>query len=123
MRASCSSTRAALSRALCPELHVLVVAAPAAARAGVRAGGFDPVGRGLHDEHGVGPQEGAARLGDAGPDTLAGQCVADEDHPAVGPVGDAAAARRHGADQEFQLVALRRFGDVGLAGAPHGERS
>ena len=112
-----------LEPALGPELHVLVVAATAAARTGVRARGLDPVGRGLQDGHGVGPQVGAAGLGHPGPDPLTGQGVPDEDHPAVGRPGHAAAAGRHRADQEFQLVAVRRLPALGLARARHGGRS
>ena len=62
-RSSCSTTTAVLSRALRRQVGVLPVAAAAAARAGVRAGRLDPVGRGPQDLDGVGPQEPSALAG------------------------------------------------------------
>ncbi len=112
-----------LEPALGSERDVLVVAATTAARPGVRARGVDPVGRGLHDGHGICPQVGAADLGHPGPDPLTGQRVPDEDDPPVRRPGHAAAAGRHRADQELQLVPGRRLRDLGPAPAPHGGRS
>ena len=112
-----------LQPALGPQLDVLVVAATAPARTGVRAGRCHPVGRRLQHRNGIGPQVGAARLGHSGPDPFTGQCVPDEDDPAVGGPGHASAAGGHRTDQEFELVAGRHLCHLGLARVRHGGRS
>lgn len=91
-----------LEPTLCRGRHVLIVAPPAAPRPGVGAGRLDPVGRRLQDLDGVGPQEGGRRRGHTGPDALARQGVAHEDHPAVRRVAHAAPARCDGTHVEFE---------------------
>ena len=93
-----------LQPALGPDLHVLEVAAAAAPGAGVRAGRLDPVGGGAQDLDGVRPQVGGRTGRDLGPDPLAGEAVADEDHLAVGRPGHAAPAGGNGAHLELQEV-------------------
>ena len=107
-RASCSATRKALSRRCAAELHVLEVAAPAAPRAGVRAGRGDPVRRGRQDLDGVGPQVRGGGGGDPGDDPLTREGVAHEDDPPVGRPAHAAAAGGDGADLELQESGVAR---------------
>ena len=90
-----------LEAALRRELHVLEVAAAAAARPGVWARWGNPVGRGLQDVHGVGPQVRGGGGRDPGHHHLAREGVAHEDDPSVGCPGDAAAAGGDGADLEL----------------------
>ncbi len=91
-----------LQAALCPEVHVLEVAAATAPGPGVRARGLDAVGGGGQDLDGVGPQVGGGVGRHPGPDPLAGEAVPDEDHLAVGGPGHAAPAGRDGAHLELQ---------------------
>ena len=95
-----------LQASLRGDVHVLEVAAAAAPGPGVRAGRVDAVGRAGQDLDGIGPQEGGRAGGHPGPDALAGEAVADEDHPAVGVVGHAPPAGRDGAHLELQEVRI-----------------
>ena len=97
-----------LEPALRAELHVLEVAAPAAAGSGVRARRVDPVGGGGQDLDGVGPQVRGRAGGHSGPDPLAGEGVPDEDDPAVGSPRHAAAAGGDGPDLELQEARVVR---------------
>jgi hypothetical protein len=95
-----------LQPALRAQLHMLEIAAPAAAGPGVATGRLDPVGRGVEHLHGVRPEVRVRRGGDPGPHPLAGERVTDEHHLAVGCPADAAATAGNGADLELEeLVA------------------
>ena len=105
-----------LEAALGPDLHVLEVAAAAAAGTSVRAGGRDPVRRRGQDLDGVGPQVGRGRGRDLRPHSLAGEAVAHEDHLAVGSPGHAAPAGGDGAHLQLQELADGLTGVVGALG-------
>ena len=95
--------------ALGRQAGMLPVAAAAASRPGLRAGRLDPAGRGLQDFHGVGPGQLGRRLGDDGPDPLAGQRMPDEDHLAViRRPGHAPATMRGLADAQLDQIACVR---------------
>ncbi len=70
-----------LELALSRQAGVLPVTAAAAAGPGIPARGRHPVWRRLEDLDRVGPGKSGRRLGDCGPDALAGQGVPQEYHP------------------------------------------
>ena len=105
-----------LEPALCPDLHVLEVAAAAAAGTGVRAGGHHTVGRRAQDLDGVRSQIGRGRGRDLRPDSLAGQAVAHEDHLAVWSPAHAAPACGDGAHLQLQHLAAGPVGVVSALG-------
>ncbi len=65
-------------------------------------GGSTRSGDAGQDLDGIGPQVRGRAGGDPGPDPLAGEAVADEDHLAVGGTGHTAPAGRDGAHLELQ---------------------
>ena len=95
-----------LQASLGPDLHVLEVAAAAPPGTGVRARRVDAIGGAGQDLDGVGPQVRGRAGGDPGPDPLAGEAVADEDHLAVGCVGHAPPAGGDGAHLELQKARI-----------------
>ena len=90
------------------QLHVLVIAAATAPGPGVGTGRRHPVGRGVEDLDGVGPQVRRGGGGHPGPHPLAGQGMADEHDPAVGGPGHTAAAGRGRARFQFEHLVGRR---------------
>ncbi len=114
----------ALEAALGARLGVLPVAAAAAAGAGVRAGGLDPVlGRLEHlTASARRKRESLLAVRHPGDDPLAGQRVPYEEHLAVVRTGDAVAAVGDGADLDLVLLPDQRppvcdfFGSACMAG-------
>ena len=91
-----------LQASLGSDVHVLEVAAAASPGPGVRARRVDAIGGAGQDLDGIGPEVRGRAGGDPGPDPLAREAVADEDHLAVGGMGHAPPAGRDGANLELQ---------------------
>ena len=104
-----------LQAALGLERHVLVVAAAAATRPGVRAGRFDPVGRPGEHLHRVGPRVRRGHGRDPCPHPFTRKGVAHEDHPAAVVAGHAPAAP---GDRPRRPARARSR--LGLGPGPHG---